>query len=608
MSSDLEYESENEVLKSSAINDESESIELSCSDDEEEEIRPQSKFQLVASYGVKKPRSSGLSTIHEESQMPSLSRQSFTLTSSFVSPVQENTTASTNVRAQDHQPISEEQKSVVSQSTLSHVSNRPSEHKKQNRSQLSISSNGTLSKTRVLSQVQALKPVERLDISTIMSSMNPRSKFLKQKQKAVLNESEIVFAERSSNAQLQVSGRSIGASKRPIHDSSTSKSRSSKSRTLSSHSSICAPSETTKRNSSDIALDITPSVLAFGFVDMKKSHCTQLTIRNSSDRSICFEPSILSDEKENTVFEVKSLSSFTVEANNTFHLDVYFSPKSYGSFNAQLRLTTIGLDSTIYRVGMFGFGARAQLSFCQHISQRTEPIEFGTDGIGLCWIDRNQTSARLVLRNISQRSAFAYLHLTDGLNQPVSEHHATVFPERMILLNNESKIVDFKFPHGISALLHESRSVSRLSTVSGQSTRTVANEQLVRLHVYWGEERQRQRLKIFFQENENERRTFHGIDFATTEFAGENGDLAAKLTGSYDVQIFTQGLRRTTIQFYDNHVRPMSTYASRTNLYEKDGTLARSMNTFCDNTHLQPVAQDETLRRPKTLHGRRLYY
>ncbi|KAI6172716.1 hypothetical protein M3Y98_01004300 [Aphelenchoides besseyi] len=349
------------------------------------------------------------------------------------------------------------------------------------------------------------------------------------------------------------------------------------------------PSRTNDDNKRDVenSLQIRPSVLAFGFVDVKKTHCIQLTIRNSSDRSICFEPSILSDEKENVVFEVKSLSSITVEANNTFYLDVHFTPKSYGSFNAQLRLTTIGLDMKVHRIGMFGFGARAQLLFCQYASQRTEPIEFGTDGMGVCWIDRNQTRARLVLRNNSQRSAFVYLYLTDGLNQP---------------------IVDLKFPHGMNALLHETRSVSRLSTVSGQLTRTVANEQLVRLHVYWGEERQRQRLKIFFQENENERRTFHGIDFTTTEFSGENGDLAAKLTGIYDVQLFVQGLRRTTIQFYDNHVCLAPSLDGRRALLESDGTFAQTVQTFCDHSRVNAIEADETLLRAPTMGGRRVYY
>ncbi|KAI6216107.1 hypothetical protein M3Y94_00464300 [Aphelenchoides besseyi] len=478
-------------------------------------------------------------------------------------------------------------KSVVAQSALLHVSNRQSEHTKQNHSQLSDSSNGSLSKTRVVRQIQALKPVERLNISTIMSSMNPRSTFLKQKQQVVSNESKVVFAERSSNVQLQMSEKS----------SATAKSQD-----------LPPFTDNTKRDVEKNCLQIKPSILAFGFVDVKKSHCIQLTIQNLFDRSICFEPSILSDEKENIVFELKNLSSFTVEAMTTFYLNVHFTPKSYGSFNAQLRLTTIGLDSTIYRVGMFGFGARAQLSFCQHISQRTEPIEFGTDGIGLCWIDRNQMGVRLILRNTARRSAFAYLHLTDGLNQPVSKHHATIFPERTILLSNESKIVDLKFPHGMSVLLHETRSASRLSTVSGVSTRTVANEQLARLHVYWGEERQRQRVKMYFEENENERQTFHGIDFTTTEFSGEDGDLATKLTGSYDVQVFIQGLRRTTIQFYDNHVCLAPCLDGRRALPESDGTFAQTVQTFCDHSRVNAIEADETLLRAATMGGRRVYY
>ncbi|KAI6197659.1 hypothetical protein M3Y94_01251100 [Aphelenchoides besseyi] len=268
-----------ELTIESDVDEKSESVELSgftgdFEDSEDEKPR--------VGVRVRPPRSNGLSTIDEESHVPSSTGRSFSVNSSMVSRLNRNSTTSAIVCARDLETICEEQKSLISQFSSSYISNRPTKHTKPNHSQLSASSSATFSRSRIRNRLEALKPVERLDYSTIMSSLNLRSVFFKQKQQAQLSEEAV-------NRLPQMSEKSTATSIAQDLPSSTD--------------------DNSKRDVEN-CLQIKPSILAFGFVDVKKSHCIQLTIQNSFDRSVCFEPSILCDKKGGCRFRVEKLVVF----------------------------------------------------------------------------------------------------------------------------------------------------------------------------------------------------------------------------------------------------------------------------------------------------------
>ena len=90
------------------------------------------------------------------------------------------------------------------------------------------------------------------------------------------------------------------------------------------------------------------------------------------------------------------------------------------------------------------------------------------------------------------------------------EHRGGRFKSRILQLVR----IRFLEPDGLAAMCAGvgglTRTTSQTSIHTAQTTRTLCNEPLARLHVYWGEERQRQRLKLYasYEQRRQERERF----------------------------------------------------------------------------------------------------
>ncbi|KAI6227736.1 hypothetical protein M3Y99_01213100 [Aphelenchoides fujianensis] len=358
-------------------------------------------------------------------------------------------------------------------------------------------------------------------------------------------------------------------------------------------------------------LEVSPSTLAFGFVDLKERHCAQITIRNLSGQPVHVKPVLT---KGADVFEVEDTYTFTISPHSSHAMKVYFTPTARRTYCGHIDFKLIGREGSVYRVGLLGYGERAVLEFSSNVSHRMEKIEEGKNGLGICWVDRNLTGFRFVMKNSSSRTAFAYLRFVDESGNLVPEEFASISACRVLVMGGRTRAVDMHFPYGMISLHSQNtRSHSSLSNASTRTTRTIAGDTLTRLEVIWGEERQRQRLKTYFTHGGGEYKEIQGIDFTREEFAEEGREAERKSTGFYDVDAFDAGLRWTSIQFFDDHVpavvqAPVQVRSPSRPVGKAHETFALSMRTLHENTNLPDGREDDTLHRTKSMNGYRVYY
>ncbi|KAI6218004.1 hypothetical protein M3Y99_01734100 [Aphelenchoides fujianensis] len=353
-------------------------------------------------------------------------------------------------------------------------------------------------------------------------------------------------------------------------------------------------------------LEVSPGTLAFGFVDLKERHRAQVTIRNLTDHSVRVEP-ILKGGAD--VFELEDTCTFTISPHSSHALKVYFTPAARRTYCGHIDLKLIGREGSVYRVGLLGYGERAALTFSSNVSHRMEKIEHGKNEVGVCWVDRNLTGFRFVMKNSASRTAFAYLRFVDESGNLVPEEFASISASRVLVMGGGTRAVDMHFPYGMISLHSQNtRSHSSLSNASTRTTRTIAGETLTRLEVVWGEERQRQRLKTYFTYGGGEYKEIQGIDFTREEFADEGREAERKVTSAADVDAFEASLRWTSIQFFDDHVpaanpRALPARPAAPPVGKSNGTFALSMRTLHENTNLPDGRADDTMSRTKSVNA-----
>jgi len=315
-------------------------------------------------------------------------------------------------------------------------------------------------------------------------------------------------------------------------------------------------------------ISVDKPVLAFGFVGYKTSRKLFVKISNDSSESLWLQPSIthpmtaLNDNQSQETFRLTDQSSFSLDPHSTHDICVIFEPKKAVTYNAQLRLRLMSKSEPEFLIRMFGYGARAELELR---SQSFDKIEMGSDGVGICEIDRSSKQTQLILTNKGQRDAFAHIIAVDANNQPISSSIISVEPNRVVVQKNTKEYVkiNVNFRYGLSSTtMIKTRSTSQLSVASTHSTRTLHNESLARLQIVWGEERLRRRLKCYLNNNTDENVPISLMDYVTSNFRGESEFKTEKIVGRWDLTRFSDSSRIMTVQFIDLRVRPQNSAAT----------------------------------------------
>ncbi|CAD5205876.1 unnamed protein product [Bursaphelenchus okinawaensis] len=290
---------------------------------------------------------------------------------------------------------------------------------------------------------------------------------------------------------------------------------------------------------SQVSAEITANTqqLAFGFVDVDQEKVLEVALTNRSFRTLEFKVSIKypTDYKLGWVFKVLSLSTTSIEPGGTTKFSVLFKPRNVAVYNAEIIVTGTNLCETVYKIPCYGYGGRAML---EALTSAGERLLAGPEGLRVLTIDSRANSFTFALKNTGERTAFCAIMPKNEHDDFCEPNHVVITPQRVIIQKNKMQVFTVK----LTADLRRSVSAQSLSSV-----RTVSDGAL-KLWVYYGEERQRMRLRKYVRQQKRGYTCFK-MNFAV-DFEGQY-DREIKLVHRADLEAFRNCIRTFQIQFSD---------------------------------------------------------
>ncbi|CAD5207742.1 unnamed protein product [Bursaphelenchus xylophilus] len=370
------------------------------------------------------------------------------------------------------------------------------------------------------------------------------------------------FTEKTDQTQTERTSRS------PISQSDTM--RTAISRAADSSFPSRAPSAMSQMNQTITMCELSASSgqLAFGFVDVKVDKILPLTLTNNGNESANFTLRIKypSDYKGGQVFNIVHVTSTTLRGHGgqaTF--SVGFHPLAQASYTAELIVKRTNCGESEFRFPIFGYGGRCHVEAYAALGER---LMAGLEGLRVVNVDSRQSTYHFSLRNDGVRSAFCAIFALNENNEILNDGPVKVTPQRTII--QKSQMLNCKVELATDSL-RRSHSAQSLS-----STKTV-NDGILKLLVYYGEERQRLRFKQYLAQH-RKRYICYKVDFAV-QFEGESAR-PMKMVYRADVEAFKDCIRTLRIEFNDPRrvtQRPVS----------RAGTSMSMCSTIADETLLQ---------------------
>ncbi|CAJ0962951.1 unnamed protein product, partial [Mesorhabditis belari] len=296
-------------------------------------------------------------------------------------------------------------------------------------------------------------------------------------------------------------------------------------------------STTTETSTTKHALNIKPSTLQFGFVEVNTAVTLRVTIRNTSKESIEIDPSL----KRNTPEFKLSSAKRILHAGETYDLEVTFNPVGKDGrmgnrlvFYDSILIKISRPEPMIFKIPVHACAKVAQLS----IFAGQTPLNMRKNGDFILKV-ANLEQFSLTLQ-ATQRAAFAVIDVIDVLDNPLE---CQVNPSKRILLQKNQR-------QNVHVMVNDTiRATSSLSN-SSSSINTCSNGPAFFVRIVWAELISLQRAIIYARKKSKTIVLEGSIGNIQEEFFGKATPYEAPIEwpiSSCDVELLKRSLRSTKI-------------------------------------------------------------
>ncbi|CAD6184710.1 unnamed protein product [Caenorhabditis auriculariae] len=280
---------------------------------------------------------------------------------------------------------------------------------------------------------------------------------------------------------------------------------SSRISTASSTSSSSIAPMAVRPSRSKHPLTMSSRRLGFGYVAVGDSLSMDLDLTNVCERAVQVRATLDSNSK---AFEVVDNRIMHLAPGQSSKVRILFKPMAAGRYQLMLEISTMNLGVN-YQVPCWGCGGVAD------IQPEITPYLFATRTKDFVLKTSNFSSVTFSLRNNGMRDGFVRLNVISSDQNPIE---CKVSPRLGVVLPRKARKV-FEVQFLDTNFGGNSRSSSSMSTSSSTTSRRSLDADAV-IEIHWGEEIQRQRLKILEKEK-RERILIDGLSFTDFDFEEE---------------------------------------------------------------------------------------
>ncbi|CAJ0962991.1 unnamed protein product, partial [Mesorhabditis belari] len=295
-------------------------------------------------------------------------------------------------------------------------------------------------------------------------------------------------------------------------------------------------STTTETSTTKHALNIKPSTLQFGFVEVNTAVTLRVTIRNTSKESIEIDPSLKRNTPEFKLSSVKRI----LHAGETYDLEVTFNPVGK---DGQMGNRSVFYDSILIKTPRSIDSFKIPVHACAKVAQLAifagqTPLNMRKNGDFILKV-ANLEQFSLTLQ-ATQRAAFAVIDVIDVLENPLE---CQVNPSKRILLQKNQR-------QNVHVMINDTiRATSSLSN-SRSSINTCSNGPAFFVRIVWAELISLQRAIIYARKKSKTIVLEGSIGNIQEEFFGKATPYEAPIEwpiSSCDVELLKRSLRSTKI-------------------------------------------------------------
>uniref|UniRef100_A0A915CWF2 Uncharacterized protein n=1 Tax=Ditylenchus dipsaci TaxID=166011 RepID=A0A915CWF2_9BILA len=318
---------------------------------------------------------------------------------------------------------------------------------------------------------------------------------------------------------------------------------------------------TSRGSHSPPLLDVDKPCMYFGFRQLQYESMDVLNLNGLVDCGLIIRCRLKPLKNEAFRILYKADTKQKIKAFGTHSVYISFCPRLAVRYKATLHIDCLSQknESAEYTCQLLGFGGQAMVHpFLNPVSIKSRRDLVMSAGGRFNLIPKSINKFSFMLENKGTRDAFASVILQDVNGDEIPTENAFVQPANLLLdkSSQSSKKIEVRMfvQNAIGSRRNSfaSNASSRISSAVNNTTGS-ALPTAFRILVLWGEERQRQRLKML-ERRKREKFFFLNRHFTVTRYEAEQAnwdDATDELLSKEDYRMFEGYLRVTVIEVLD---------------------------------------------------------